>query len=65
MDVNCSGSTGLQPGAAAHFFCPVPGSTGNNPNNCSGFTGIGQEAPVNRASGRASGFGFGVSCCCQ
>ena len=24
MDVNCSGYTGLQPGAAAHFFCPVP-----------------------------------------
>jgi len=37
MDVNCSGYTGLQPGAAAHFFCPDPGSTGHNPYNCSGF----------------------------
>ena len=26
MDINCSGYTGLQPGAAAHFFCPGPGS---------------------------------------
>ncbi len=34
MDVNCSGYSGPWPGAAAHFFCPVPGSTGNNPNNC-------------------------------
>ena len=49
MDVNCSGSTGLQPSAAAHFFCPVPSSTrlqpGHNPNNCSGFTGASQAAP--------------------
>ena len=37
MDVNCSGYTGLQPGTAAHFFCPDPGSTGHNPYNCSGF----------------------------
>jgi hypothetical protein len=28
MDINCSGYTGLQPGAAAHFFCPVPGGAG-------------------------------------
>ncbi len=45
MDINCSGYTGLQPVAAAHFFCPVPGSTGNNPNNCSGLTGPSQAAP--------------------
>ena len=37
MDVNCSGYTGLQPGAAAHFFCSNPGGTGYNPYNCSGF----------------------------
>ena len=24
MDVNCSGYTGLQPGAAAHFFAQSP-----------------------------------------
>jgi hypothetical protein len=29
MDINCSGNSGLQPGAAAHFFCPVPGGTGS------------------------------------
>ena len=28
MDINCSGYTGLQPGAAAHFFCSVPGGAG-------------------------------------
>jgi|13_taG_2_1085334.scaffolds.fasta_scaffold41056_2 hypothetical protein len=65
MDVNCSGYFGPWPGAAAHFFCSVPGNTGNNPNNCSGFTGTSRGIPMNRASGRASGFGFGVSCCCQ
>ena len=65
MDVNCSGYAGPQPGVAAHFFCPVPGSTGNNQNNCSGLTGTSRAAPVNLASGRASGFGVGVSCRCQ
>jgi hypothetical protein len=49
MDINCSGYTGLQPGAAAHFFCPVPGSTrlqlGHNTNNCSGLTGPSRAAP--------------------
>ena len=25
MDINCSGYTGLQLGAAAHFFLPRPG----------------------------------------
>ena len=56
MDINCSGYAGLQPGAAAHFFCPVPGSTGNNQNNCSGLTGPSRATPVNRD--RGSGFGL-------
>ena len=45
MDVNCSGYSGPWPGAAAHFFCPVPGSTGNNPNNCSGLSSRARAAP--------------------
>ena len=28
MDVNCSGYTGLQPGAAAHFFARIQAAPG-------------------------------------
>jgi hypothetical protein len=60
MDINCSGYTGLQLGAAAHFFfAQSPAEPGHNQNNCSGLPGRGPgSAGLNRASGRASGFGL-------
>ena len=39
MDINCSGYTGLQLGAAAHFFAQVRAAPGHNPYNCSGLPG--------------------------
>ena len=66
MDINCSGDSGLQPCAAAHFFAQSQAEPGHNQNNCSGLPGRGPGSTgLNRIGDRASGFGVGVSCRCQ
>jgi len=63
MDINCSGYTGLQLGAAAHFFAQSQAEPGHNQNNCSGLPGRGPGSTgVNRIGDRGSGFGVGASC---
>lgn len=60
MDINCSGYTGLQPCAAAHFFAQSQAEPGHNQNNCSGLPGrYPGSAQVNRD--RGSGFGLRAS----
>ena len=64
MDINCSGYTGLQPCAAAHFFAQSQAEPGHNQNNCSGLPGRGPGSTSESGSGiglRASGSGLAAA----